>query len=65
MGTFMTLIRNGLLYPSIHNSFITNKNGLKWNWHNIWCVQCMCIMLFQMFIYFGGPTEWWEKLMSC
>jgi hypothetical protein len=25
MGTFMTLIRIGLLYPSIHNSFITNK----------------------------------------
>jgi hypothetical protein len=26
LGTFMTLIRIGVLYPSIHNSFIANKH---------------------------------------
>ena len=36
--TFMTLIRIGLLYPSIHNSFITNKQiEMKLVQHNGVC----------------------------
>jgi len=60
----MTLIIIGLLYSSIHNSFIANQ------WIEVKFVQrMMCAMYvhyaFQMFIYFGGPKEWQEKLTPC
>ena len=52
----MTLIRIGLLYPSIHNSFVTNKRiEVKLVQHTVYAMQY--IMLFQIVIYFGGPTE--------
>jgi hypothetical protein len=52
----MTLIRIGLLYPSIHNSFITNKRiEVKLVQHMVYAMQY--IMCFQMFIYFRGPKK--------
>ena len=59
------LIRIGLLYPSIHNSFIANKRIEVKLAQHMKCAMQLCIMLFQMVIYFGDPKEWYDKLTIC
>ena len=61
----LTVIRIGLLYPSIHNSLIANKwIEVKLAQHMM-CAMQLFNMLFQMVIYFGGSKEWYEKLTPC
>ena len=54
-GTYITVIRIGLLYPLKHNSLIANKRIEVKLAQNMMCAMYLSIMLFQMVIYFGGP----------